>query len=82
MTHDEWLRMMLAKHRHSSGRSARGLAKHLGIDPSAVSRMASGARRIQIEELKEIASYFGESAPFAGGVQARTDVSVPAQVVQ
>jgi len=44
---------------NESGRSLRGLAKHLGRDPSAVSRMLSGARRMKLEEASEIAGFLG-----------------------
>lgn len=40
-------------------RSVRGLARHMDIDPSAVSRMFSGERRMQMEEAAEIAQFLG-----------------------
>lgn len=40
-------------------KSVRGLAKHLDIDPSAVSRMLSGERRMKMEEANSIAQFLG-----------------------
>lgn len=40
-------------------KSVRGLARHMEIDPSAVSRMFSGERRMQIEEATSIAQFLG-----------------------
>lgn len=37
--------------------SLRGLAKHMDIDPSAVSRMFSGQRKMQLEEAQQIAAF-------------------------
>lgn len=41
------------------GKSVRGLARHLDLDPSAVSRMFSGARRMKMEEADKIALFLG-----------------------
>lgn len=40
-------------------RSIRGLARHMEIDPSAVSRMLSGERRMKMEEANSIALFLG-----------------------
>lgn len=39
------------------GQSVRGLARHMDLDPSAVSRMLSGKRRMQMEEAAAIARF-------------------------
>jgi transcriptional regulator with XRE-family HTH domain len=44
-------------------KSLRGLARHMGLDASAVSRMLNGTRRMQLEEADEIARFLG--APVA-----------------
>ncbi|RJT42109.1 XRE family transcriptional regulator [Mesorhizobium waimense] len=41
------------------GKSVRGLARHLGVDASAVSRMLSGQRKMKMEEANEIARFLG-----------------------
>lgn len=38
-------------------RSLRGLARHMDLDPSAVSRMLSGQRKMQMDEASAIASF-------------------------
>jgi hypothetical protein len=43
------------------GKSVRGLARHLEVDPSAVSRMLSGQRRMKMEEATSIALFLGAS---------------------
>lgn len=45
----------------NQGKSVRGLARHMDLDPSAVSRMLSGERRMRMEEAAEIARFL--SAP-------------------
>lgn len=40
-------------------KSVRGLARYMEIDPSAVSRMLSGERRMKMEEAAEIARFLG-----------------------
>lgn len=40
-------------------KSVRGLARHLELDPSAVSRMLSGHRKMKIEEANQIARFLG-----------------------
>lgn len=42
---------------HLRGKSLRGLAKHLEIDPSAASRMLSGARKMKMPEAEKIARF-------------------------
>lgn len=39
------------------GKSLRGLAKHMDVDPSAVSRMFNGTRRMRMDEANAIASF-------------------------
>jgi plasmid maintenance system antidote protein VapI len=41
------------------GKSVRGLARHMDLDPSAVSRMLSGQRKMKMEEANEIARFLG-----------------------
>lgn len=51
----EWFKDKLAEKRVS----LRGLARHMEMDPSAVSRMLSGQRRMQMEEARQIALFLG-----------------------
>ncbi|MER9628401.1 helix-turn-helix transcriptional regulator [Mesorhizobium sp. M0296] len=44
-----------------TGKSVRGLARHLGVDASAVSRMLSGQRKMKMEEANEIARFLDAS---------------------
>lgn len=55
----EWLETGLAK----PGKSGIGLAQHLKIDPSQVSRLKKGSRRLQAEEIRLVAEYLEEPVP-------------------
>lgn len=55
----EWLQYGLAK----KGKSGKALAECLGVQPSAVSRMLSGERRIFASELEAISRYIEEPVP-------------------
>jgi transcriptional regulator with XRE-family HTH domain len=51
----EWLKSGL----QDPGKTQAGLAKALGIDPSGVSRLLSGERRLLASEITKAAGYFG-----------------------
>lgn len=51
----EWFLDTLAK----QNKSVRGLARHMEIDASAVSRMLSGKRKMRMDEAGEIARFLG-----------------------
>ena len=51
----DWFHQKLS----DKSKSLRGLARHMELDPSAVSRMFSGQRKMQLEEAKEIAVFLG-----------------------
>ncbi len=51
----DWFMTQLQK----SGKSLRGLAKHMDVDPSGISRMFSGQRKMKVEEVSEIALFLG-----------------------
>lgn len=51
---DWFLKQLEGKHK-----SVRGLARHMDIDASAVSRMFSGQRRMRMEEANQIAVFLG-----------------------
>jgi len=55
----EWLRTQLQR----PGKTQRGLAKHVGIDETAVSRILKGQRKIQLHEADLIRSYFDSDGP-------------------
>jgi hypothetical protein len=57
MIDSEWFYRQLDK----EGRSLRDMAKALGLDPSAVSRMLRGERKMSAEEQDGIAGYLGVS---------------------
>mgnify|MGYP002779439324 CR=1 FL=1 len=68
----DWFRAKLAaKHL-----SQRAMAKHLGIDPGALSLMLNGRRRIQLDEADSIAVFLSEPLPDvlrAAGLPLKTD---------
>lgn len=45
------------------GKSQTGLAKALGLHPSAINKVVSGKRQLKSHEVAGAASYFGEAAP-------------------
>lgn len=51
----EWFLETLA----AKDKSVRGLARHLGIDASAVSRMLAGKRKMRMDEAGDIARFLG-----------------------
>lgn len=54
-----WIREGLKR----SGKTQRGLAAFLGIDPSGVSRLLAGDRSLKADEVTRIASYLGVPLP-------------------
>jgi len=59
--YDRWLQNALKN--MPKGRTQEGLADHLGLSQSVVSRMASGRRRIKADEIDKICRYLGLPAP-------------------
>lgn len=57
MIDSEWFYRQLEK----EGRSLRAMARALGLDPSAVSRMLKGERKMSADEQDGIADYLGVS---------------------
>lgn len=46
-----------------AGRTQRGLARALGLDPATVNRILKGKRRLRIDEIEPAARYLGVEAP-------------------
>ncbi|MGE3338764.1 MAG: helix-turn-helix transcriptional regulator [Alphaproteobacteria bacterium] len=66
----DWIRDGLTR----PGKTQRGLAAALGIDPSAVSRLLTGRRRLRADEIVAVADYLGVRPPleaFAGPPRPR-----------
>jgi transcriptional regulator with XRE-family HTH domain len=57
--YEQWLRNGLKQ----PGKSNVGLAKALGINPSGVSRMLKGERKLQLSEVEKAAAYLGLPPP-------------------
>jgi len=59
----DWIRQGLAR----SGKTQRGLARALNVDPSAVSRLLDGKRQLKAAEVPKVAAYLGIPAPTQHG---------------
>lgn len=57
----DWIRDGLAK----PGKTQRGLASALGLDPSAVSRLLTGGRQLRAAEIPVVAAYLESTVPIA-----------------
>jgi len=57
-----WIRRGLAK----PGKSQRGLAQALDIDPAGVNRLVKGERQLKAAEIAKVARYLGEEPPSIG----------------
>jgi len=55
----DWIRDGLAK----PGKTQRGLATALGVDPSAISRLLAGTRQLRAAELPVVATYLDSPIP-------------------
>lgn len=62
----EWLKLALSR----PGMSQRGLAEHLGVDESAISKILHGRRRLKADEIPRAAAYLGSSPPTFGAITA------------
>lgn len=74
----EWLDRGLSK----PGKTQRALAKLLGVDPAAVSRMTKGFRQAKVRELATIAGYLDEPIPAALLAQAEQEERAAPQADQ
>jgi phage repressor protein C with HTH and peptisase S24 domain len=73
-----WIRRGLTK----PGKSQRGLAKALAIDPAGVNRLLKGDRQLKAAEIAEVARYLGEAPPTLGKTPARRAESLPPDVAE
>lgn len=78
-----WFRAKLTE----KNRSQRALARHLDIDPGAVTLMFNGKRRMQLDEAEQIAVFLGvpvadvlraAGLPISGGGSAPAPRAAPA----
>lgn len=71
-----WIRRGLAK----PGKSQRGLAQALAIDPAGVTRLLKGDRQLKAAEIARVARYLGEEPPIGRGAgrpeSAHTEAAV------
>lgn len=72
-----WLKQGLTK----AGKNQSDLARYLGYDPSTVSRMLSGERRLKADEISKIADFFGLT-PYGPEQQNHPQAVQPAAVIQ
>lgn len=62
------------------GMSQSGLARALGLDPSAINRVVAGKRELKTKEIPGAAIYFGVSAPDVQATLAQPSEMVPARL--
>lgn len=65
---------------NKSGKNQTGLARHLGLDPSAISKVLGGKRKLSTSELAQAAEYLEEALPSGGDVTANRAGIVLARV--
>lgn len=67
----DWIRAGLGR---AKGKTQKGLAAALGIDPSGVTKLLQGKRELQLSELPVVATYLGTPVPVepGGGVGVGT----------
>lgn len=77
----EWLKRSFK--RWGRRKTGKELASILGIDPSGVTAMKNGTRRIQLSELPKIADFFEEEIPneLFSAVTSPTNIRHPARVL-
>ena len=73
----DWIRRGLLR----SGKTQRGLAAALGIDPSGVNRMLKGERQLRADEIERVASYLGTEPPTAPGQSVYSKDVDPSHIV-
>lgn len=61
-----WIDTVLRQGR-SGGKTNKGLARELGLDPTQITRMRKGERAFRVHEIPVIERYLGEKAPGLGG---------------
>lgn len=61
MDHVEWIRQVLDDKK--SGKTRKGLAAALGIDPAQITRILDRSRVIKVPEVSKIADYLGVAPP-------------------
>ena len=69
-----WLNRGLAE----SGRTQRGLANALGVDPASINRLLKGKRKLRVDEIEPAARYLGIEAP--NGYSSKGCASAPAYI--
>ncbi len=69
----QWLKDELAK----PGRSQSGLARHLGLDPSAINRLVNGTRELKYREMERISDYLWNT----GGVDESGKLALPVRAI-
>jgi phage repressor protein C with HTH and peptisase S24 domain len=69
-----WIRRGLGK----PGKSQRGLAEALEIDPAGVTRLLKGERQLKATEIAKVARYLGESVPMPAVRGAKSASAAPA----
>lgn len=69
----EWIREGLDR----AGKTQRGLAKALGVEPPQISRLLAGTRRLKADEIVKIADYLEVTPPAFGSFSAQSASAQP-----
>lgn len=73
----DWINSGLKK----PGKTKRGLAKALGLDPSIITRIVQGRRRLKADELYDIADYLETPVPERTAAAKRTPEAIVAEAL-
>ena len=74
----EWVRSRLSQ----TGKTQRELAAGVGLDPSAVSRLLDGRRRLRADEIPKFRAFFEQTAPHTTNPPSRPSSSTTADDAQ
>jgi transcriptional regulator with XRE-family HTH domain len=77
VNHGAWLRKALA----DTGKTQSELARHLGVEPSRVSKMLSGTRGIKAAEMEQIQAFLQTDSVAAPAARRISQSAAPSDLI-